>query len=90
MALYTLCMKIRAALLPLALLVIVGTQSCVREYQCRCWVKYTGQPGLPDSVRRDYTIRDTKDKARDLCTANSFDAKDTRSNITTKETCDLY
>jgi len=83
-------MKLRAALLPLALLTVIGATSCVREYTCQCMIKYSGQPGLPDSFMREYSIRDTKDKAKELCKANSFTATDAKSNITTQENCDLY
>ncbi len=83
-------MKRRAALLSLVLLSLLGATSCTREYTCQCWIKYSGQPGLPDSTLNEYPIRDTKDKARDQCQANSFQTSDPRSGISTKETCNLY
>ncbi len=74
---------------PLLLLLTVGAASCTREYTCQCQIKYTGQPGLPDSTIKEYPIRDTKEKARDLCKGNSQEAT-TTSGITTTEICDLY
>jgi hypothetical protein len=74
---------------PLLLLLSLGATSCVREYTCQCQIKYTGQPGLPDSTMKEYPIRDTKEKARDLCKGNSQEAS-TTGGITTVETCDLY
>ena len=81
-------MKIR--LLPVALLAVAlpALSSCTREYVCQCTIVYTGQPGLPDTVHREYPLRDTKSKARDLCQGNSYES--TTGGITTKESCDLY
>ncbi len=87
---YPTRMKRRAALLSLVLLSLLGATSCVREYSCQCRIRYTGQPGLPDSTMREYPIRDTKDKAKDLCAANSYETTDSKSGITTKESCALY
>jgi hypothetical protein len=62
--------------------------SCVREYTCQCHIKYSGKPGLPDSLVRDYVIRDKKDAAKSLCEQNS---QHTESNgIKTDENCALY
>lgn len=72
-----------------ALLILLTASSCVREYTCQCVITYTGKPGLPDTVQRNYPLRDTKDKARDICKGNSQAAKE-NNGITTTETCDLY
>lgn len=74
---------------PLLLFFAVTATSCVREYTCQCQIKYTGQPGLPDSLVQEYPVRDTKEKARDLCKGNSQEPT-TQGGITTTETCDLY
>jgi hypothetical protein len=82
-------MKIRPAVFPLAFFVLIGFSSCVREYTCQCVIKYSGQPGLPDSVIKEYSIRDTKKKAKSLCQGNST-APVTNGGITTEEVCDLF
>jgi len=74
--------------LPVLLLMIIGMSSCVRDYICQCEVKYSGQPGLPDSSVKSYPVRDTKKKAKAICEQNSFSAED--GEIKTEETCRLY
>jgi len=69
-------------------LIMAGLSSCTRDYICQCTIKYTGQPGLPDSVVREYPIKDTKKKAKSVCEGNS--ATYTTGEITTTETCRLY
>lgn len=62
--------------------------SCVQEYTCQCRIKYSGAPGLPDSLVREYPIRDTKDGAKSLCEGNS---QHTETNgVKTDEDCALY
>ena len=82
-------MKLRPILLlAVAFTGMVAMGSCTKNYTCQCVISYTGQPGLPDSVVQNYTIKDTKKGAKSKCTANS----DTYSNnnINTTERCYLY
>ncbi len=74
-------------LLGLAVLT-VSCSSCVRDYTCRCRIKYSGMPGLPDSSYREYPIRDTKDKAKSICEQNSAHIE--KNGIKTDEDCALY
>jgi len=62
--------------------------SCVREYTCQCRIKYSGQPGLPDSLVREYSIRNKKDAAKSLCEGNSMHSE--TNGIKTDEDCALY
>jgi len=64
------------------------TSSCTREFTCQCVMAYSGAPGLPDTTIRDYTIRDTKNNARDLCRGNSGVYQE--GSIITHEDCDLW
>lgn len=81
-------MHLRAPLLLAATALTLLFSSCVREYTCQCWIKYNGQPGLPDSVLKEYPIRDTKKKAESLCQQNSTSSD--KNGIHTEESCDLY
>lgn len=82
-------MKLRpGTLLAVALFIMACTSSCKREYICHCEIVYSGQPGLPDTVTREYFITDTKKKAESACKANS--SKTEKQGITTEETCGLY
>lgn len=74
-------------LLGLAILT-VSCSSCVRDFTCRCRIKYSGAPGLPDSSYLEYTVRDTKDKAKSICEENSQQSE--KNGITTDEDCALY
>ncbi len=76
------------SLIVLMFLFAVGQTSCVRDYVCQCEIKYSGQPGLPDSSMRSYTVRDTKKNARSLCEQNSFVHED--GDIRADEVCNLY
>lgn len=69
-------------------LFIFSTSSCTREYTCQCVMSYTGAPGLPDTTVREYSIRDTRKKAEDLCQGNSKVYQE--GTITTHEDCDLW
>ncbi len=71
-----------------ALIIAIGFSSCTHNYVCQCTIKYTGAPGLPDSLVREYTIKDTHDKAKSLCEGNS--GSWITNGITTTETCILY
>jgi len=75
-------------LLSAAVLMILFSSSCTQEYTCHCDIKYTGQPGLPDSTSKEYPIRDTKAKAKSLCEQNSDHT--VMNGITTDENCALY
>lgn len=82
-------MKLRFPILLAACFVCATIlSSCTRDYICRCTIKYSGEPGLPDSSVREYEIRDTKKKATSACEANSGTYQ--TGNVTTEETCKIY
>ena len=81
-------MRLFTTLLLLGGITVLGGTSCVRDYTCQCDIKYTGQPGLPDSLTKEYPIRDTKSKAKSLCEANSSSAD--ANGIHTEEKCHLF
>lgn len=62
--------------------------SCTHNYVCQCTIKYSGAPGLPDSIVKEYNIKDTHDKAKSLCEGNSGSWM--TNGITTTEKCILY
>lgn len=74
--------------LAFAFLFVIAASSCTREYICQCTIKYSGQPGLPDSSVKEYPITDTKDKAKSTCEANS--GTYVNGAITAEENCHLY
>ena len=71
-----------------ACLLIVGASSCTREFTCQCYISYSGQPGMPDTLLREYTITDTKKNAEKLCQDHSGTYEE--GGIKTVETCDLW
>ena len=81
-------MSLKSTLLLGAAALAITCSSCVREYTCHCAIKYTGQPGLPDSTVRDYPIRDKKDNAKSLCEQNSTHTE--QGGIKTDENCALF
>lgn len=82
-------MKSRFSLfIAVSVFMLIGFSSCVREYTCQCGIKYTGQPGLPDSTTNSYTIKDTKKKAKAACESHSGEYQN--GNIKTVENCMLY
>ena len=82
-------MKLRFSILPaVALTLVVGMSSCVRDYTCHCEVKYEGYPGLPDSTYKEYPITDKKDAAKSLCEAESQTYE--VNGIKTTETCKIF
>lgn len=83
-------MTLRSTLLLGATLLVVACSSCVHDYTCQCKIKYSGQPGLPDSTIREYSIRDNKDKAQAACEQNSSHSTDESTHITTDEDCKLF
>jgi hypothetical protein len=72
----------------LALFMVIGMESCVRDYICRCDKKHTGYPGLPDSSYVEYPITDKKEEAKAQCEAASFTGE--LNGIETVESCHLY
>lgn len=83
-------MKLRSTLLLGAVVLAISCSSCVHDFTCQCKIKYSGQPGLPDSTIREYSIRDKKDKAKSLCEQNSSHTTDQTTNIKTDEDCKLF
>lgn len=82
-------MKLRfPTIVAAAFFIGIAFSSCTREYICQCTIKYSGEPGLPDSTVREYEIRDTKKKAKSTCEANS--GTYTTGNIKTEETCKIF
>ncbi len=82
-------MKLRpGTLLTIALLTIVSMSSCYHEYFCQCEISYSGQPGLPDTTINEYSIKDTKDKAKSICEQNSNETE--KNGIKSVENCHLY
>ena len=81
-------MTLRSTLLLGAAILAFACSSCTHEYICHCNIKYSGQPGLPDSMVHEYPIRDKKDAARSACQGNSVHT--TQNGITTDENCDLF
>lgn len=82
-------MKSRLPLfLAAGLFLITVASSCTRDYICQCTIKYSGQPGLPDSLIREYPIKDTKKNAKSTCEGNSgtYDTEGIRA----EEDCRLY
>ena len=82
-------MKLRPSILvALAFVSMISMSSCVKKYICQCKISYSGQPGLPDTVVKEYDIKDTKKNAKSKCEANS--ATYQNNGINTNEDCYLY
>lgn len=82
-------MTLRSILMfSVAALVITGGASCTQEYTCHCSIKYSGQPGLPDSTAQNYSIRDKKSNAKSLCEGRSTHTQ--ANGIKTDEDCSLF
>lgn len=82
-------MKLRFSNIVVALLIAVtALSSCTRDYICQCTIKYSGQPGLPDSSMKEYPVKDTKKKAKSVCESNSGNYE--TNGIRAEETCRLY
>lgn len=82
-------MKFRlSAALMMLVLVMIMVSSCTREYVCKCTISYSGQPGLPDTLVREYPVKDTKKKAKAVCEENSQDSE--QGGIKSAENCHLY
>ncbi|HLU16719.1 MAG TPA: hypothetical protein VKZ76_01585 [Edaphocola sp.] len=70
------------------LAISTGMTSCVKNYTCKCDIRYEGQPGLPAPTSREYEIKDTHKNAQDLC--RSASKVETHMGVTTIEECDLF
>ena len=81
-------MSLRTTLLLAFAGVTLLLSSCVREYTCQCQIVYTGTPGLPDTLVREYPIKDSKKKATTLCEQNSTTADN--NGIHTEEKCTIF
>ncbi len=84
-------MKFRLSKVGLMLITVVTVtvfSSCTQEYSCRCTISYSGLPGLPDTLVKEYPVRDTKKKAKAVCEENS--SQTVTDGITTTEKCLLY
>jgi len=80
----TLRLFAAAALLSTGLLF----SSCTREFTCQCTITYSGQPGLPDPIMKEYTITDSKKNADKKCEDHS--ETNEINGITTVEDCKLW
>ncbi|RQO32073.1 hypothetical protein DBR32_00200 [Taibaiella sp. KBW10] len=69
-------------------LLSLGFTSCIKDYTCRCEVVYSGKPGLPAPITKEYNVRDNSKGASSKCKAAS--QTKTEMGIVTTETCDLY
>ncbi len=82
-------MKLRFSfLLVAAFVTTICFSSCTRDYICQCTIRYSGQPGLPDSSMKEYPVKDTKKKAKSVCESNSGTYE--TNGIKAEETCRLY
>jgi hypothetical protein len=81
-------MKLRPGLLIGALLIMLTMNSCIHDYTCECVITYSGQPGLPDTLTRDYSISDKKKDAEKTCEQNSTTSD--KDGVHTVEDCHLY
>lgn len=82
-------MKFRLPVVLMMLVVVmVMFSSCTREYVCKCTISYSGQPGLPDTLVKEYPVTDTKKKAKAVCEENSQNSE--QNGIKTVENCHLY
>jgi hypothetical protein len=82
-------MKFRVfLLLAVAFAGVISMSSCVKEYTCQCVIKYSGVPGLPDSVVNEYSIQDTKSGAEQKCKDESGTYN--TNGVQTVEACKLY
>lgn len=75
-------------LLALAVTGILSMSSCVKSYTCHCVISYSGTPGLPDTVIKEYTVKDTKSGAKSKCSSESGTYNN--NGIMTDEHCYIY
>jgi hypothetical protein len=82
-------MKFRSSLLLiLAIFSVLSMTSCVKKYTCSCLIKYSGAPGMPDSVYNEYDVYNNKKGAESVCKKESYEKEENGVKIT--ETCKLY
>ena len=82
-------MKFRLSIiLVLAFYGTIAMSSCVKKYTCQCVIKYSGTPGLPDSLVNEYDVTDSKKGAEDVCKKESYSHDS--NGVHTVETCRLY
>jgi hypothetical protein len=73
----------------LCVVVASALSSCTREFICQCTYSYKGTtPGLPDSVREDFIIKDTKKGAIDKCKRHGITTS--TNGIEFNKSCELY
>lgn len=74
------------------ILLVLGTglffSSCTREYICQCTLTYSGKPGLPEPLVKEYPITDTKKNAISLCEEKSRTYDD--NGVHTEEVCEVW
>jgi hypothetical protein len=71
-----------------AVALLFSASSCTREYTCQCFISYSGKPGLPDTILKEYPITDTKKNAEKLCKDHSGVYE--HDGIKTVEDCRLW
>lgn len=82
-------MKLRLGLtVALSFFIMTSMSSCVRDYVCRCETTYTGQPGMPQTLVREYDVTDSRKNAKADCQSASDSSE--KDGIKTVEICDLY
>ena len=82
-------MKLRLSLLvAIGFIILVGMSSCVRTYTCQCYISYSGQPGLPDTLLQEYQIKGIKSQAKTDCQSHNMNK--TTNGVTANVNCDLY
>lgn len=67
---------------------VLAMSSCTKKYTCQCVIKYSGAPGLPDSVVTEFEIIDKKKAATATCKEESYEHNE--NGIKIVETCKLY
>jgi hypothetical protein len=68
--------------------ILLSLSSCVHEYRCQCTIEYSGMSGLPEPQMKEYPIKDTRKKAKDLCESRSAEYE--KDGVKAKEKCMLY
>lgn len=82
-------MRFRSSVvLLLAVAGVMAMSSCTKKYTCQCVIKYSGAPGLPDSVVNEYEMIDKKKSAESACKEESFTKEE--NGIKVEETCKLF
>ena len=82
-------MKLRfGTILAICFLLMTTMTSCVHDYICQCKISYSGAPGLPDTLIKEYNVSDVKKKAKKTCEENSTTSE--KDGIKSVEDCHLY